>query len=76
MPIVGIMFQTTIKQTLQRHREKNNCLLAIDPNKVTSSPMSESEPSIEYSMRATIYCSMVYRDLAHGISRLLLAAAL
>lgn len=75
MPIVGIMFQTTIKQTSHRHK-KNNCLLAIDTNKVTSSPMSECEPSTEYSMRASVYCSMVYRGLAHGISHLLLAAAL
>ena len=76
MPMVGIMFQTAIKQTLHRHREENNCLLAIDPNKMISSPMSESEPSVEYSMRAIVYCSMVYRDLAHGISNLLLAAGL
>ena len=48
----------------------------LDPNQVISSPMSESEPSVEYSMRATVYCSMVCRDLAHGITRLLLAAAL
>lgn len=45
-------------------------------NKGTSSPMSECEPSTEYSMRASVYCSMVYRGLAHGISHLLLAAAL
>ena len=75
MPMVGIMFQTTMKQTLQRHSEKNNCLLAIDPNKVISCPMSESEPRIEYIMRTIVYCSMVYRDLAHELSHLLLAAA-
>ena len=61
---------------MHSHREKSNCLLAIDPKKVISFPISESGPGVEYNIIATVCYSIVYKDFPHKTSHLLLAATL